>query len=144
MVMIATPTSSVAWTRGGTRLFERCSSMDPLLLRRLAQGHSDERVEPRVRAEFVLSGGNGSGCFRRLEAEVGEGGERIRRGSGARGRAPGRTCQTGRSELACELVGNPGGELRSDAIGTGDHRLVAGRHRARQLIRTKDGQDGKR
>jgi hypothetical protein len=48
------------------------------------------------------------------------------------------------AELALELIGDARGELGPDAIGPADDRLVTMRHRARELVGRKDGEDCER
>ena len=80
-------------------------------------------VEVRLQPELILRRVDGGARFGRLETEVGEGGERVRGGSSARGgRCP---AEAGDAELALKLVGDACGELGTDAAGTTDHRFVA-------------------
>src|SRR5207247_5253160 len=111
----------------------------PSSLRRLPECKPDECIESRLLPELILRRIDGGAGFGRLEAEVGERAERVRRGAGARsGRS---TSQPGDAELALQLIGDARGELGADPVGAADHRLIALADGASELVGGEDRKD---
>jgi hypothetical protein len=63
------------------------------------------------RAKLLIGGSDSGAGFGRLEAEVGEGGQRIRGAASARAAAPILSGQRRAAELAGQLVDDPLGKL---------------------------------
>src|SRR3954470_691586 len=111
--------------------------------RRLLEGGADEQVEAGVRADLSLGFGDGHCRLARAEAQIGEGGERVLGvAAGGDGRAAG--AERDASGLVLQFVDDALGELGADALGSGDHLIVAAGCCAVDFIDRERRKDGER
>ena len=83
--------------------------------------------------------------FGRAEAEVEQGGDGVRGGAARRrARSAAAGAEGDAAGLVLQLVDDALGELGADALGAGDHRLVAARDGAVELVAGQRGEDGER